>query len=170
MILDLRAFEEFPAKATIQASQGGLSPFADSVVRVNSAEIELAIQKSDDEFFCQGQVTAQVVLECARCLTRFESKLTGSLGFIACSADDIAEYLGRDTEEYVPFSGNDLSVDLVGPVQQALMLALPMKPLCADDCRGLCPSCGVNLNEKTCDCENETTDPRWDGLKGLNLK
>ena len=170
MILDLRAFEEFPAKATIQADPGELSPFADSVVRVESASIELAIQKSTDEFFCQGQVKARVLLECARCLTHFEDELSGSTNFIVCSKEDTAKYSDGDSEEYVPFFGNDFSVDLVEPVRQALMLALPMLPLCAEDCRGLCPSCGANLNERTCDCVKETTDPRWNGLKGLNLK
>ena len=170
MILDLRAFEEFPAKATIQAEPGELSPFADSIARVESARIELAIQRSADEFFCQGQVEARVVLECARCLVRFGKELSGPTDFVACSEEDMAKYSGGDSEEYVPFAGNDLSVDLVEPVQQALMLALPMMPLCTEDCHGLCPMCGVNLNEKTCDCENETIDPRWDGLKGLNQK
>ena len=170
MILDLRAFEEFPAKATIQANSGELSPFADSVVRVEFAEIELDIQQSADEFFCQGQVKARVVLECARCLTRYEQELSGSTSFVACSHEDAAKYAGGDNEEYIPFSGNDLSVDLVEPVRQALMLALPMMPVCDEDCRGLCSACGANLNEKTCDCKNETADPRWDGLKGLNQK
>ncbi len=170
MILDLRAFEEFPAKAIIQADTGALGPFADSVVSVESIKIELAIQQSADEFFCQGQVMAQVTVECARCLVPFGQELSGPTNFVACSEEDAAKYRGGDNEEYVPFSGNSLTVSLVEPVRQALMLALPMMPLCAESCRGLCSSCGTNLNEKSCDCEDETTDPRWDGLKGLNPK
>ena len=168
MILDLRVFEEFPAKATIQAGPGELSPFADSVISVEATEAELAIQKSADEYFCQGQVTARVVLECARCLAEFEAELSGPTDFIACSEEDMGRYRGGDSEDYVSFSGNELSVDLVEPVRQALMLGLPMKPLCAEDCRGLCQNCGINLNNEACDCNTETTDPRWDGLKGLD--
>lgn len=170
MILDLRAFEEFPAKADISAESGELSPFADSVVRVESARIELAVQKSADEYFCQGQVTSLVVVECARCLAQYEQELSGVTDFVACSEEDAEKYRGGDSEEYVPFFGNDLSIDLVEPVKQVLISVLALMPVCAEDCRGLCSSCGINLNEKTCDCENETTDSRWDGLKGLNPK
>jgi uncharacterized protein len=170
MILDLRAFEEFPAKAVIQADSGELSPFADSVICVESVRVELAVQNSADEYFCQGQVVVRVALECARCLVRFEQELSGTIDFIACSEEDATKHRGGDSEEYVPFTGNDLSVDLVEPVRQALTLVLPMMPVCTEDCRGLCSSCGANLNEKNCDCKNETTDSRWDGLKGLDQK
>ena len=44
---------------------------------------------------------------------------------------------------------------------------LPLVPLCADDCLGLCPSCGANRNDDPCDCGNEARDPRWDDLRAL---
>jgi uncharacterized protein len=44
---------------------------------------------------------------------------------------------------------------------------LPTIPVCAEDCQGLCPSCGVNRNESHCDCGNEARDPRWDALRAL---
>jgi len=168
MILDLRVFEEFPASTTIAAGPGELSPFDGSVIRVDGVEADLAIQKSANEFFCQGQVAARMVLECARCLVKFETELTGPTDFIVCSAEDVARYSDGDNENYVRFLGNELRADIVEPVRQALVLALSMKPLCSEDCRGLCASCGANLNERTCDCKKETIDPRWDGLKNLN--
>ena len=49
-------------------------------------------------------------------------------------------------------------------------MALPMKPLCKPDCKGLCPSCGKDLNLGACGCTHETIDPRWEALKALKEK
>jgi uncharacterized metal-binding protein YceD (DUF177 family) len=56
-------------------------------------------------------------------------------------------------------------VDVTEELRQTLLLALPIKPLCEDDCRGLCPRCGINLNTGSCDCRQKTIDPRWSGLR-----
>ena len=53
------------------------------------------------------------------------------------------------------------------PASYDLLLELPSKMLCQEDCRGLCPICGKDLNEGPCGCEHDTTDPRWDALKSL---
>jgi uncharacterized protein len=52
-------------------------------------------------------------------------------------------------------------------VLEQVALGVPMKPLCREDCRGLCPVCGVDRNESSCDCAAQTTDPRWAGLAAL---
>ena len=52
-------------------------------------------------------------------------------------------------------------------MREQFYLALPMKPLCRESCRGLCPECGTNLNTGTCSCVREWTDPRLDGLRAL---
>lgn len=152
---------------TVLAGPDDLTSFDESVIRVDEISLDLAIQQSEGEFYCQGRATAQVMLECARCLSEYETEITAKADFIICSADDAASRSGSDSELYVSFQGNALTVDIVEPVRQALVLAMSMKPVCSDDCRGLCQSCGVNLNEKSCDCKIETTDPRWDGLSDL---
>jgi uncharacterized protein len=58
-------------------------------------------------------------------------------------------------------------IDLGEDVRQYTILALPPKMLCGDDCAGLCPSCGTNLNKKTCQCQKEEVDSRWSGLQKL---
>jgi uncharacterized protein len=168
MILNLRQFDQYPAETTIQANPDELGRFADSVVRIEVAGVDLAIQKSAQEYYCQGRVTARVVLECARCLGEFEADLGGETDFVVCSENYAAQHRGVDSEDCVCFKGNDLQVDIVEPVRQALVLAMSMKPLCSENCRGLCPTCGVNLNEQTCECKQETTDSRWDGLRNLS--
>ena len=53
------------------------------------------------------------------------------------------------------------------PIKQLIYLSMPMKSLCKQDCKGICPNCGVNLNDEKCQCENDLTDPRFDELKDL---
>jgi uncharacterized protein len=167
MILELREFEEFPAKAVVYASSGEIDARDDRVVKIEGVTAELAIQKSAQEYFCQGRVNARLVLECARCLAHYPLEISEETDFIVCPEALAEEREELDDEDYLYFQGNELKVDIVEPVRQAIVLALPLKPLCREDCRGLCPQCGTNLNEKPCACERQTGDPRWDALKGL---
>lgn len=167
MILDLREFEEFPAQVVLVVGPNEIDPQDDRVMRLEDVSVELSIQKAAQEFFCQGSVKARVVMECARCLTPFETELSEPTDFIVCSETPAAERDVIDDEDYVYFQGNDLKVDIVEPVRQAIVLALPLKPVCNDACRGLCSQCGANLNDGSCTCEVKVDDPRWDGLKDL---
>lgn len=168
MILNLREFETFPATKRIRAASGEIKPFSDSVIGVEGVEAELEIQESGQQYFCQAQVTARLILECARCLGRFEGELSGRTDFIICSEAQVAERQSAvDDEDYLYFKGNDLRIDVTEPVRQTIVLELSLKPLCSKDCKGLCRSCGTNLNERPCDCKREKHDPRWDGLRNL---
>ena len=60
-------------------------------------------------------------------------------------------------------------IDLDTLLRDALVPAVPYRPLCDPDCKGLCASCGVNRNETTCDCVDVTVDARWSALEGLRL-
>jgi uncharacterized protein len=59
-------------------------------------------------------------------------------------------------------------IDLSGIVHDEVLLGLPMNPVCREDCAGLCPTCGQNLNEGDCECP-PASDPRWDALRRLKL-
>jgi uncharacterized protein len=58
-------------------------------------------------------------------------------------------------------------LDLAHMLREQFYLAMPMRPLCREDCRGLCPQCGTNLNVDSCGCTRERHDPRFDGLRTL---
>lgn len=168
MILDLREFEEFPATKTIQGDPTRLKLLSDSVLEVGAVEVELAIQSAGQEFFCQGRVVARLKLECARCLGSFEKVLEGTTDFIICSEAEASEHIkDGDGEDYAVFEGNNLRVDIATQVRQVLALELSLKPICSDNCKGLCPLCGTDLNRRHCDCRKENSDPRWDGLKDV---
>ncbi len=169
MILDLREFETFPAHKVLSSSSEGIRLEFESLVGTKEIECRLDIQKAGDEYFCQGEITADAVVTCARCLTEFETRLSNSADFIVCSQEAIDSRKDAiDDEDYVLLKGNDLRADLSDIVRQTIILALSMKPLCSETCKGLCPQCGTNLNEQTCGCKVEHVDARWDSLRDLS--
>ncbi len=169
MILDLREFVDFPAKAHLEADPGELVVERDDVLDVKKAAVDLSIQKSGEEYFCQGVVTGSIEIECARCLEPYTAEVSGKTDFIVRSAirDDSRDKDVVDNEQYIFLEGDDVRADITESVRQTLALTVPLKPVCDKECRGLCAQCGANLNLAPCSCDQEKTDSRWDGLKGL---
>ncbi|MEE8576201.1 MAG: DUF177 domain-containing protein [candidate division Zixibacteria bacterium] len=168
MILDLRESEEFPVRKTLEAV-GGIAAFREDVSSVGVIRLELTIQQTGEEYFCQGEVSADVVLDCARCLSSYEVKLLESTNFIVTTQEvrDQQKAEAIDDEDYVIMDGGDLRVDLTETIRQILLATLPIIPVCDASCRGLCDQCGANLNLQPCSCGDKETDPRWAGLKKL---
>ncbi|NOY88124.1 MAG: DUF177 domain-containing protein [FCB group bacterium] len=169
MILDLREFETFPAHAVLKGNLSNYEFRYDLIHRINEVELFIDIQKSGEEYFCQGKIISSVVLECARCLEEFEKELESATDFIICAQEWHEKNSNDlDNEDYVYFKSSDLHVDLSDIVRQSIILAESMKPLCSENCKGLCPQCGINLNEESCSCNKEIIDSRWEGLMHLS--
>lgn len=128
-----------------------------------------AIKHNQEEVYVRGALSAEVIGECSRCLKRFTSRI---------ESDFHAEYVPRKavpTEGERELAEEDLdllfyegdTIDLREEVEGQLILATPMRPLCSEACRGLCPQCGQDLNLKQCACVQEIPDPRWAELKEL---
>jgi uncharacterized protein len=120
-----------------------------------------------------GRLQARVQLECGRCLDPFDRELDERIdwAYLPQGAD-------RGDEEEVHLSDRDLvvayyehdQIDLGEMVRQQLVLSLSMKRLCRENCRGLCPQCGANLNTTSCSCVTSTVDPRWEALQFLRAE
>ncbi|MBX5436265.1 MAG: DUF177 domain-containing protein [Alicyclobacillaceae bacterium] len=110
---------------------------------------------------CQVHGTVHTVVRylCARCLEAYDAPLTAEFDE---SFTDIPE---QATDEVHPAEGGVAVLDPF--VAEAVQLALVYRPLCRDDCRGLCPVCGCNRNQQVCDCELRSLDPRWAALAQL---
>ncbi|MDI6870310.1 MAG: DUF177 domain-containing protein [Bacillota bacterium] len=125
----------------------------------------------------QGTIRTNVELVCDRCLERFRREVAVPFateffrqGHEAAGGrpDDGRESLRQEEEAFLAdnghlFRGEDL--ELAETVREELSLALPMQKLCREDCAGLCPECGANLNETTCACERSPLDPRLAALQ-----
>jgi uncharacterized protein len=111
-----------------------------------------------DQFFWQGALATRVTERCRRCLKVVSVPVTAQVGALYTEAAD------EDPSSYPLPSGGEL--DLGEMVREELLLAVPAYVVCRDDCRGLCPNCGTDLNEEDCSCEPEP-DPRWAVLQTL---
>ena len=111
-----------------------------------------------------GSISGTATTECARCLEPFELDLDGEVEgwiFLTDPGDDLPEDMEED--EFLVLDEHR-GVDIGTFLQAALVLDAPLVPLHDEDCRGLCPQCGKNLNEGPCDCSNEP-DPDFENAK-----
>ncbi len=109
---------------------------------------------------------------CARCLEPVEYPLAGQfdLLFRPVGADgDASEHSITTSETEIGYYQKD-GVLLEDVLREQVLLSLPAKTLCREDCKGLCPHCGRQLNSETCACGETATDPRWSALSSLRSR
>lgn len=141
-------------------------PFQDSSWTLE--DVSLLLEKEGDAVLVTGHIRAQVPLACGRCLEPYSVTVAPDVDarFVPARGTRGEEReLGADDLETDVYSNGE--IDLSALLETETTLALPMKPLCGDDCRGLCPVCGGNRNAKDCRCEVGAADPRWAPLKSL---
>lgn len=167
MNLDLREFEAFPAEVSVDFEADNADYGIDGVSFRDMMSLRLTIQKVKGEYYCQGYVSVPVEEECSRCLSMFHSELAGDLSFVVKTDAGDSVLAGDEGAEVLFVKTSDPIVEMNDLIRQALVLSIPMKPLCSSECKGLCLNCGVNLNEETCECKSEEIDERWEGLRDL---
>jgi uncharacterized protein len=129
----------------------------------------ISLIKTHRGILAKGTVETVVPLECSRCLKTFKKKLKLDIEEEYFPSLDINSGTPMDMpEESEGFTIDDHHIlDLREAIRQNALLAMPMKPLCREECAGLCPVCGKDLNKESCDCNKNNIDPRWMKLTGL---
>lgn len=131
------------------------------------ATLSLRVEKIDAEVRLKGTIEADMSLQCSRCLKPFSADISVpvDLVFVPAEEADRAEghELASDELNTGFYRGGE--IDLTGISGEQVLLNTPMKPLCSESCKGICPVCGTDLNEKTCDCSPKTGDERMQVLK-----
>jgi uncharacterized protein len=131
------------------------------------------LHKDDQKVRLTGRVTATLGLDCSRCVEAFEIPVDARFDLLLLPLSANTGAQAREAEREVKEDDLGVSyyqddvIDLGEVVREQLYLALPMKPLCRDDCRGLCPVCGTNKNREQCGCQAEWVDPRLEPLRKL---
>lgn len=139
---------------------------------VAPVEVGFDIHKDKDQFRLVGTLRTELELACSRCLEPF--RVPVALAFdqrylpqASASAEEESEVAAEDLETSFY---RDEEIDLNELVREQFYLALPMKPLCREDCQGLCPHCGTNLNTGACECAGAWEDPRLAPLKQVKTR
>ena len=152
-----------------QVYQPGSLGRTDDYQIVAPVRLAFDIHKDKEQFRLEGRVQTTLELPCGRCLDGFELPVDASFDL---RYQPHAENTGEGERE---IEEDDLTtafyeheqIDLGQLMQEQFYLSLPMKPLCSDDCKGLCPACGTNLNREPCNCRRDWDDPRFAALKNL---
>ena len=121
------------------------------------------ISNAGDVLLLKAAIHTKVERECARCLKTFVSDVETKIleKFFPVDAENIDDDA---------FSYEFDVVDITEAVREGLLVAEPLQVLCKEECRGLCPVCGVDRNVESCDCDTDTVDPRLAALKQLFKK
>ena len=158
-------------RRTISVSPSELQ--RDEIVNVGPVAIKAAVQKGSrpGEYLVEGSASFTADLMCARCLEPypFASSSTFHLRFHP------RPEVPQRQEEEIEIAPDELDVEFYTGRQiplrhlalEQIQLSIPMKPLCREDCLGLCPTCGTNRNREACACVEAVADERWGALSEI---
>ncbi len=132
---------------------------------------EVRLMRTDRSILVKGTIQTEIELTCSRCLSLFSCPLSLNIEEEYFPTTDVvtgASLPLPDEPAYFTIDEHNL-LDLTEAIRQYVLMATPMKPLCQEDCAGLCPACGCNLNQAPCNCPPKPADPRWSELSKLTL-
>lgn len=138
---------------------------------INEVGVTGKLKKGIAQTDVQGTITARIKIECSRCLQPAEQSLEFPFTAVFVSPENYTD----EKEAELNIDDLDVSItvddkiDLTELVREQILLAIPIQLLCREDCKGLCQKCGTNRNLIDCSCEEKEVDPRWQGLRELNL-
>ena len=146
-----------------------LDPVDERIRLTEPATVKGKVRLSGNEVFVNGHIDTRAQVECDRCLQQIELPVSAdfALEYITGSdyeSSNLAE-LTEDAMAVSVFDGEAIDVDEI--VKEQIVLAVPTRVLCREDCKGICPECGIDKNTGECQCVTDDIDPRWAALKNL---
>lgn len=158
------AVEEFPSLVETQAA--GECHFLAPI------RLELTIAREFDHLRVQGGVETLVRLNCSRCLAEYETHVssTFTIFYTRTSGETLDEEIELSEEDLVAASYDGDEIDFTPVVAEQVIMALPLKPLCKEQCLGLCGSCGADLNVAPCACERSVASLKFSALQNLKIE
>jgi uncharacterized protein len=169
MFLDVKELAVRKVLIRKSYAPGSVDYQTSEIKQVEPLEVNATAELLEGNIRVAGAIESKVELVCARCLEPVVEDVQRSFDlFYRPLPKDVKPEEARlrdDDAEIGFFEGEGLF--LADVLREQVLLALPMKVICRGDCRGLCPSCGANLNHEECRCETHTTDPRLASLARL---
>lgn len=130
---------------------------------IDPCSVELTVERNGKFYLATGKITTKLQLQCFRCLREVTHPVNAELVFTLVEA----AYQGEFSREEEIIFFHDTTVDIAPVVQETILLGLPIRILCQEECQGLCPGCGIDKNLAQCKCVQDKIDPRWEKLKSL---
>ena len=132
---------------------------------IGDIRLDGVVESVVDGLLVRGVVSADLAMACARCLTELSEHV--AVDVVELFTDPASAEAADDVD--AGYEIGDGTIDLDTLLRDALVPAVPYRPLCSDDCKGLCAQCGANRNDTDCNCVDISTDARWAALESLRL-
>lgn len=147
-----------------QSINSGSLNFSRTDVYPNPLNLEAEVNKFGKNIQCKVSIKTIAHYNCHRCLEPFDRPFNFRF--------ELLFHLGKgeletDEEDVVQLPPETVEVDMGEWIGENLLLEIPMKLVCNEECKGICPGCGVNLNREACQCSEQTADLRWEKLRDL---
>jgi uncharacterized protein len=168
-VTDLLKTEGAEKRLELEAEIPVIKKGGEKIELAKAPRLDLILRNVSNRILTSGSLRAEVFLDCSRCLIRFRYPLEIKISELFRKPSEFRVEKLPEQEEKVFAIVND-EIDLAPMAEQAMVLALPMKPLCKKICKGLCPICGENLNKRPHVHEEEEIDSRLEELKKLKFK
>lgn len=169
MIIDLFQLSEPEHRFDFEISLADISLDEESARLAKPVKIDGKLKKGIAQVDVEGTIESEMEIDCTRCLNPTLTALDFPFKVVYVTAENYtpdAEAVLRGEDLDVSVYDGEI-VDLAELAREQILLNLPARFLCADDCKGLCAKCGANKNAADCGCEQKEIDPRWSALKEL---
>jgi len=134
---------------------------------------DITAEREFDHIRVSGRVSTRITLACSRCLADYETDIDSSFTIFfrkATSQDSVEEdeiELNEQDLISATYSGDE--IDLTHEIEEQVVMEIPLKPLCHEECKGLCPVCGADLNQADCSCPRSQTSLKFSALKDFKV-
>ncbi len=129
-------------------------------------EVSLEVQQAGPDVVVRGIISGEIEANCRRCLRDMRVPVREEVSLLFRHG---VSPFDAENEEVYSLPENDRELDLGPGIREQLVLAAPQFVNCSDECKGLCPHCGIHLNDATCSCETTDSDNRWAALRKLKF-
>lgn len=146
--------------------QGTMHFYRDEVYP-NDIYVSVDLNKFDKNINCTVGIHTQAHYTCDRCLSEFDQEYKEEFKVLFHLGPND---LHSDEEDVINLSPEQKEIDLTPMVKENLVLSIPMKWICSEDCKGICPGCGADLNKESCKCTTQQIDARWEQLNKFKSK
>ena len=135
-------------------------------------ELEFRIEKQFGQIRVHGHVATKVRLACSRCLVDYEADIVSdfTVFYSKTSKMPVEEEVALTEEDLIsaPYDGD--SIDFTNEIEEQVLLEIPYKPLCHEECKGICAKCGADLNAGECGCDRSGSGLAFSALKNFTVK
>lgn len=165
MIIDVEKLPKEGRKISKDFEFLSVALVEESAVFLKPVHAELTVKKVGEEILIKGKIITSLSLICSRCVVPFESLIDSrfDLVYLPEELDVMRDQLESDDLNKLFYYNGKIDIEEV--ILEQLNLVFPVKPLCSDDCQGICPVCGKVIRESECVCATKNSDPRLKKLK-----